>query len=105
MTASLYQRLSSCRAKRCVSGWVFGSMRKSRIDSAYRPHAKEMRRHNRWIQLHEISRAMPDISRVGQQIMDLVGFLRADVKRVGRYVHPARLSMVRIEVYHHEKHI
>ena len=57
------------------------------------------------VQLDIVARSSPDIFRVGQQIVHLIGLARIEVQRVQRQIDHAGLSALRIQVHDHEDDI
>ena len=57
------------------------------------------------IEFDIVARASPDIFRVGQQIVHLVGLARIEVKRVQRQIDHAGLGALRIQIHDHDDNV
>src|SRR5258706_14813327 len=98
MTASLYQRASSPAVARVGSGEAVeaGSGRRAPVytDAVGR---KRMR-----AQLDVVVRALPQVAPAAEQVLDEELLAGGDIQLVQRQLDPARLDVVRVEVYYND---
>src|SRR5262245_22646673 len=58
------------------------------------PHAEDRGRDAMGIELHIVARAVPEIARVGQEIVHLVGLMPIDPQLIKRQIDPAGLGVI-----------
>src|SRR5262245_27097720 len=125
MTASLYQSGSagaatagvSVRSGTSSSTAAFLSTRSSMrgrpseevVEVAFGPHpaaqAQDVRRQSLGVELHEVPPALPDVARVGQEVMHLERALLLEAERGRVELDPARMRVVRVEVDDDHDHV
>ena len=64
------------------------------------PDAKDMRRLDLWIQLHVISRPMPEITRIAQEVVHLINIRFHRAKIFQRDVNIRMLDALWIQIHH-----
>src|ERR1022692_1707837 len=69
------------------------------------PNPKDVSRLNLRIELHIISPAMPNVTRVAQEVVHLIGIAFHRTKLVDRNVDIGVLFAMRIEVHDHENNV
>src|SRR5450756_938902 len=50
------------------------------------PDDEDVRRHGLWVQLHIVVRTLPEVARIGQQVVRLVGLACVDAQLVERQI-------------------
>src|SRR5258708_10951037 len=109
MTASLYQSRSfsgsvsplgggTSVARWSMRGNVSGEVFELLLGALVATEPEDMRRADVWIQLDVVARPMPQVARVGEQVVDLEGLPARDPKLIEVEVDPARLRMLPIEL-------
>src|SRR5258706_6981426 len=108
MTASLYQSrsfpdsVSPLGACTSIARWSMregsGEVFELLLGALVATEPEDMRRADVWIQLDVVARPMPQVARVGEQVVDLEGLPARDPKLIEVEVDPARLRMLPIEI-------
>ena len=68
-------------------------------------YSKNVRRQQRRIQINKISRPMPNVACIRQQIMYLERFFRAKMKRIEIKGNPPGVPVARIQIHNRQNHV